>query len=1054
MKKRVVGKILGIVCALLIVMLIGTNASYAKEVSTSTYATETVSMVQTGSTAGLSSFFGWIGNVTTKIVAKIVNIRSVTYTDNLLWENAFDTEVYVCQKGDVTPTFQGNAERKGYVFAGWYPEVRPRVDASMVYYAQWKKLYNVEIELYRNGDHEHVYKTVSLPQMVEGEKLDVSKIDINDYYSSEYGFEFSGWYDASLEGEKISDAVLANKNIKIAGMVTDKLLVTYTDGAGETVFANQSALVLYGTDTPEFAGESIRDDYQFMGWTPAVEKQVTENVTYTANWEFLQYVNLVLFKNGETEPSVLTTLDRVINGTEIKVSAIDVNTFYSSEEGFKFDGFVNENGEAYGDTVVANGTTTIVGYVTDYHSVSYSDGTEDEVFETENYIVLHGDKTPSFAGLTDREGYVFRGWNVNVPETVTEKLAFTADYIAVPLLPSVKNQNVVGNIVKDVCDSDPEHVPGFTNFTASAKVLSPEPVYVPELKTFEVEVSFSDANLHFTTPVKRANGNISHDYVTKTINGKLIFDEATGMWVPKEEIVFHTTCRTAPGAPLAGSVTSGNQIKCVDITGEAANWFITVKSGTYTVSEVYGNRKEGFNASVTVELDPDGAYANEFRTKRGAEYVVATDLTPKNFTYQLMYTGSLTGTLPAKPTQAQWKYAGPGSRLANECVIYMTKPATVTYTDGIGGASFADQTYEVLFGDKTPEFVSEELPVREGYTFDGFYPVISETVDKINTVYEARWMPVLPDRLGKNVTPELFKVICDSVEEHAPVVYKWGNNPTVVSKVPEWNEELGTYTCDIKYNDVTFVMVYERTVGRIPHTTKGMQTATLKWSKEQSLWVPVSDEPIPMNTTCDCAHTPYAPSKSTICSSTYQFKFSDVTGANANWFVKPVEGTYSVGEVKGDNKNGYTVDITINFADDDVYFAQWKAKRGDGYRYDWDKTPKSYTFTLKYSGALDGVYRKTTETSWKYAGPDTRLANALTLYVTTEPLSEDSNSADVTEDTPSISAPADNVPEITTPGAGLGGNLGDLDEGTITPVKPIKPGIIVRPGIGDSSLNM
>lgn len=854
-------------------------------------------------------------------------------------------------------------------------------------------------------------------------------------------------------------------------MVTDKLLVTYTDGIEDELFADQSELVLYGSKTPSFAGTTERADYQFMGWEPAVSDTVTESITYAATWEYLQYVNVVLYRNGVAEPFFVTTIDRAINGTEVNVAAIDVNSFYSSEEGFKFEGWVNEAGEAYAESTVVDGTTNIVGYVTDYHSVTYTDGADGEVFEAVTTVVLDGDKTPVYTGTTDREGYVFRGWDKEIPETVTEKLVFTADYLEIPALPSVKAKNVANNIVKDVCDSDPEHVAGYTNFTASAKVLSTAPVYDAELRTFTVEVSFTDSNLHFTTPVKRANGNISHDYVTKTITGTLKWDEESSLWVPKEEIVFHTTCRTKPGAPLASSVTSGNQIKFTDITGTAKDWFMAVKSGTYTVGEVQGNRKEGFTVDVTVTLDPNGAYANEFRTKRGSEYVVASELSPSTFTYQLKYTGSTTGTLPSKPSQTQWKYAGPGTRLANECIVYMTKPTTVTYTDGVDGTSFADQTYEVLFGEKTPEFVSEETPVREGYTFDGFAPSVSETVDKLDTVYTARWMPKLPDRLGKNVTTDLFKVVCTTFEAHEPVNYKWYSYPTVISKTPVWNEELGTYTCDIKTGDVQYVMFFEKVYGRVTHKTGTTVYGTLKWDKEQELWVPVDDEPIVINTSCDCKHTPYAPSQTKICSSTFQFKFTDVTKAKADWFVTPIAGTYTVGEVVGDDTNGYTADITINFADDDAYFAKWVAKRGTGYRYDWDKTPKSFTFTVKYTGSLTtNGYRKSSESSWKYAGPNTLLKNALVLYVTTEPLpevtepestepeaKEPETTVPETTENPSVNEKPDNseskevtpeiptetTPEITKPGVDLGGDLGgDLEIGD-SPiiVRPIKGGL-------------
>ena len=70
------------------------------------------------------------------------------------------------------------------------------------------------------------------------------------------------------------------------------------------------------------------------------------------------------------------------------------------------------------------------------------------------------------------------------------------------------------------------------------------------------------------------------------------------------------------------------------------------------------------------------------------------------------------------------------------------KEFTVTYTDGVDGAAFADQTYTVKEGDATPAF--DGTPTREGYVFLGWEPEVAETVTA-NATYTATWEEALTE---------------------------------------------------------------------------------------------------------------------------------------------------------------------------------------------------------------------------------------------------------------------------------------------------------------------
>ena len=90
-------------------------------------------------------------------------------------------------------------------------------------------------------------------------------------------------------------------------------------------------------------------------------------------------------------------------------------------------------------------------------------------------------------------------------------------------------------------------------------------------------------------------------------------------------------------------------------------------------------------------------------------------------------------------TDTDYKVATGASSQAKSLVLYGTiKKYSVTYTDGIGGASFADEVISDLRrGTPTPAFTGG-TPTRSGYTFTGWSPAVAATVTD-NAVYTAQW---------------------------------------------------------------------------------------------------------------------------------------------------------------------------------------------------------------------------------------------------------------------------------------------------------------------------
>lgn len=81
----------------------------------------------------------------------------------------------------------------------------------------------------------------------------------------------------------------------------------------------------------------------------------------------------------------------------------------------------------------AKGETSRTGkllYVSQYYTVTYSDGANGTVFADQSYTVRLGKATPAFNGTPEREGYVFKGWAPTVAETVTGNATYVAQWNA------------------------------------------------------------------------------------------------------------------------------------------------------------------------------------------------------------------------------------------------------------------------------------------------------------------------------------------------------------------------------------------------------------------------------------------------------------------------------------------------------------------------------------------------------------------------------------------------------------------------------------------------
>lgn len=92
--------------------------------------------------------------------------------------------------------------RDGYKFLGWYLgeekfDFNTPITEDITLVAKWEEDKQVvNVVLYRNGDFDTSYNTVSLGKMAKGTIIDLTKLNIADYYTgTSEGYEFHGWYD-------------------------------------------------------------------------------------------------------------------------------------------------------------------------------------------------------------------------------------------------------------------------------------------------------------------------------------------------------------------------------------------------------------------------------------------------------------------------------------------------------------------------------------------------------------------------------------------------------------------------------------------------------------------------------------------------------------------------------------------------------------------------------------------------------------------------------------------------------------------------------------------
>ena len=655
-----------------------------------------------------------------------------------------------------------------------YVEGQWAVDTPITFPVECEEeLFPVHLVIYRNGDTSKAYKDIPLESQPKGHVIDLSTIDIADYYTGNY--EFYGWYDDGAWNNYKANpanppAGLKEKTVNgwtnLKCMVYDKYQVVY--------FQSEEALRDFQNDHSKTEGRLYSTTALFGSTLPTADAPTPTRTGYT----------------------------------------------------FKFWSREGQNGDVTGQTV--NGWTNLYAvWEKNTYTVTYTDGVNGEAFADQAYTAKYEDATPAFEGTPARKGFVFDGWTPEVAETVTDNATYTAQWK--PVQPDKKAiENAIGRGVAVVCDNqNVNHGAKAYKVTLGEYTVSDVMGTAADGYTCTVTVRAAKFIEKYSSDMSDAvHTLIAGEPAEKTIELKWNGEK----WVAETElpVTFHTLC--PPEQPskkdIEGAIGRGVKIVCDN--QNVNHWGKDYKptQGEYTVSDVTGTASEGYTCTITVKA---AKIIEKYSSDMGKTHALIVGEQPEK-TVELKWNGEkwvakteLPITFhvecpPEKPTYDELKGLGINAKVdcttttahngksytliedtynvsdperkgtAYTCILtvnakdYVAKYnaeenvgphtlddrdsktieltwngekwtaaetsvtfnvkcelLTVTYTDGVKGEEvFADVVYnDIPYGTNTPAFGTKD-PTRKGYKFLGWEPVVADTVTE-NATYVAQW---------------------------------------------------------------------------------------------------------------------------------------------------------------------------------------------------------------------------------------------------------------------------------------------------------------------------
>ena len=276
--------------------------------------------------------------------------------------------------------------------------------------------------------------------------------------------------------------------------------------------------------------------------------------------------------------------------------------------------------------------------------------------------------------------------------------------------------------------------------------------------------------------------------------------------------------------PNPGNIAESLKVKVVCTTTNSGHdpAFYSLIDGTFTYTAI---DQSGDYPTCSITISPD-KYISRYSTDKNCQHTTPDD--PK--------------TVPLLWNKEAQKWAVNDDQIGLNGVVFnavceaVPDTFTVTYTDGVEDeVIFENDVHTGLnAGDATPAFVGG-TPNREGYTFAGWEPEVTETVTETVT-YVAKWTPVEPkaptaDELKKLEMAVQVKCVVDDSQQHTAAYGLLGEYDEDYF-VGEPRKDGDDWLCDINYYPERYVAEFNTTFQNLKHVQNDEKIVpvTLIWA--------------------------------------------------------------------------------------------------------------------------------------------------------------------------------------------------------------------------------
>ncbi len=505
------------------------------------------------------------------------------------------------------------------------------------------------------------------------------------------------------------------------------------------------------------------EGYEFIGWTPAVDKMDSEGKTFVAQWRAKTYT--VTYKSnggvwGEDE-SIETskTFDVAFGATVTAPESNPVRT------GYTFGGW-NETVPA---TMPAQNLVFTAKWTIKTATITFMDGTS-------TIDTVSGSYGTAVTAPTDpqKEGYTFNGWDTTVPATMPENDMTINAVWSKNAYDIVWDVDGVKTIVKDVpygntITKAPNPVKtgyefkGWTGYTDGMTMPARDVTFTAVFEPKTYTVTF-DAN----------GGTWENNQSKKTVTAAYGTALAAPDAPTKAGYTFQTWSPTVPATMPADNVTYTAIWATAGKVDYTVETYLMNTEGTYTgVTPISTGGTATIDAYITVPIvAPAGFTFDSDATGNYTEGVVSGDGTTvfkiyyERNSYTVKFVGNggtidgnteksgtyYYGTTVAEPVAVKtgYEFAGwadaaeNGNAVAVEVTVlgsatYYAQWKAATYTatfkayPGAFGNGETTETTEFTYGTAITE--PANAPLRDGYTFDEWTDADGKTPDDYGTAY-------------------------------------------------------------------------------------------------------------------------------------------------------------------------------------------------------------------------------------------------------------------------------------------------------------------------------